>query len=220
LKRPLLFLLADKDMQEACKGCFLERDDWARAFGCRKIEIVDTDLVVPAGMKDPGLFKHAHDIARPFLATHERLVVLLDSAWQGSRGRSAIEEELRKRLQQNGWSSDRCEVVAIEPELEAWAWSDRRALFEALSQDLREGDRHLWKATVEKETVVARLSDPEAELAKLRERHRIPASSAQFRRFAKFARIDRCADPAFVRLREALRRWFPPGIANGNGRPD
>lgn len=211
MKRPLLFLLADKDMQEACKGCFVYRQDWARAFGCRKIDIGDRDLVVPPGQKDPGLFARGHEIARPFLATHDHLVVLLDSAWQGSPGSRPIETEIGERLARNGWPRARIAVIAIEPELEAWVWSDRNALFQALSNELEPNRRASLRSSLQAvDGEEEQVGDPKAELAKLRERLRIPASSAQFRRFAQVARIDRCTDPAFARLRESLRRWFPP----------
>lgn len=211
MKRPLLFLLADKDMQELCKGCFIDRADWAHAFACREIDIVDRDLVVPPGEKDPGLFARAHELARPFLATHDHLVVLLDSAWQGSPGSRPIERRLRDRLERNGWSHDHVQIIAIEPELEAWAWCDRNALCQALSDELDPPRRASLRSSLQAaEGKEEQVGDPKAELAKLRARLRIPASSAQFRRFAKVARIETCQDPAFARLRAALRRWFPP----------
>ena len=207
---PLLFLVADKDIEQACKGCFLDREDWAQRFGCRKIDIGDRDFVVPAGQKDPGLFARGHEIARRYLATHDHLVVLLDSAWQGSPEPRRIERELRKRLERNGWSAKKFEVIAIEPELEAWVWSDRRGLYSALRDVPRREDLDRLHALLsEKARDEARANDPKAELVKLRERLGISASSAQFRRFAKVARIDRCTDPAFARLREALQRSFP-----------
>lgn len=217
MKRPLLFLLADKDLQEACRGCFLERKDWARSFGCRHVAIEDKDLVVPAGQKDPGLFSHAAALARPFLRTHRHLVVLLDSAWDGSRGAQQIEKRITRELVKNGRGQHNVAGIAIKPEPEAWLWSDRNAIFQALSNELdpnrRVSLRSLLQAAEGKEEQVR---DPKDELDKLRERLRIPASSAQFQRFAKVARIERCGDPAFARLRESLRRWFPPGISNGN----
>lgn len=205
-------------MEQACKGCFLDREDWAQRLGCRKIDIGDRDFVEPPGQKDPGLFARGHEIARRYLATHDHLVVLLDSAWQGSPGSRRIERDLRERLERNGWSAEKFEVIAIEPELEAWVWSDRRGLYNALSDELEPNRRASLRSSLEAaEGKEEQVGDRKAELAKLRKRLGIPASSAQFRRFAKVARIERCTDPAFTRLREALRRWFPPGISNGNG---
>lgn len=205
-------------MHQACRGCFIDRPNWEKSFGCRKIEIDINDLIAPAGQKDPGLFSRAAELARPFLRTHQHLVVLLDSAWEGSPGAREIEERITRELVKNGGDRQNVAVIAIEPELEAWAWSDRAALFQALSNELEPNRRASLRSSLQAaEGKEEQVGDPKAELAKLRKRLGIPASSAQFRRFAEVARIDRCGAPAFARLREALRRWFAPGISNGNG---
>lgn len=203
--RPVLFVLADKDMKETLLGLF-GRDDWSSTLGCSAFDIDDRDLLVPPGQKDPGLFKRAHELARPFLRTHHHLMVLLDCAWEGAPDRTEIEQTIGENLQRNGWDRDRFEVVAIEPELEIWLWSDTKALRRAFECELATGDRSTLDAAI-KELSWRRMDDPKMRLAHLRGRLRIPASSAQFRRFAASADLARCTDPAFCRLRDTLRRW-------------
>lgn len=143
------------------------------------------------------------------MKSHERLLVILDAQWDGSPGGRTIEGQLARRIERNGWPRDRFEVVAIDPELEAWLWSDQRALGVAMSDEVPAGRREeLLRATAGLEAEGGR--EPKERLAKMRASFQIAASSAQFRRFAATARVDRCADPAFGRLRDALRRWFPP----------
>jgi hypothetical protein len=209
LKRPVLFLLADKDMQEACIGCFVERKDWASSFGCRPITVERSDLIVPPGQKDPGLFARAPELARPYLRSHAHLLVVLDADWAGSPGAEGVEKQLGENLARNGWSNERAAVVAIDPELEAWAWSDRRALTRALEVELRATARGRVADIVDEQRREA-VRRPKDQLETVRKALGIPASSAQFRRFAIAARIEHCADPGFIRLRDALRRWFPP----------
>ena len=208
MTRPVLFLLADNDLQEACIGCFVERKDWASSFGCMPITIERSDLIVPAGEKDPGLFARAPDLARPYLRTHEHLLVVLDAAWAGSPGAQRIEEQLGEKLARNGWSNERAAVVVIEPELEVWAWSDRRALARALYVELPTPARpRVPDILAEWGRDAAR--GPKERLEALREKLAIPTSSAQFRRFAAAARIEPCEDRGFARLRDLFRRWFP-----------
>lgn len=206
--RPLLVIVADKDIREAFKGLFA-RPDWPRSLGCRRFDVGEGDLVEPAGRKDSGLFKEGEALARGFAATHEHLFVVLDAAWKGSPGAHAIEEDLGRRLVRNGWSSDRFEVVAIDPELEVWLWSDRRALGTAIECEVapeRRAELQQKLDSLAQETNPG----PKERLEDLRRSVGIRASSAQFHRFAGAARVDRCRDPAFHRLRDALRRWFPP----------
>lgn len=134
--------------------------------------------------------------------------MVLDAAWQGSPGAAEIEKKLAARLERSGWRSDRFAVVVIDPELEVWLWSDPRALQAAIPNEvdgkLRQNlDQHIAE-------FARSVLDPKERLENLRRSLKIPASAAQFRRFAERARIDRCADLAFGRVRDALRCWFPP----------
>ncbi|MCS6878628.1 MAG: hypothetical protein N2038_00625 [Geminicoccaceae bacterium] len=206
--KSLLCILADKDMKEALLGLF-SRTSWHRSMGCGPVAIDDKDLLVPPGQKDPGVFKRAHELARAYLRTHERLVVLLDCAWNGSPGRTVIEQTVADNLERNGWDRERFEVIAIEPELETWLWSDVQALQQAFEREIDAASRATLTETLG-ELMRNSEEDPKIRLSILRDRLRIPASSAQFRRFASRAHVDQCTDPAFARFRAALGRWFPP----------
>lgn len=129
--KPLLVIVADKDMRELFRGLFM-RDDFPEQLGCRNVEIEERDIISPPGEKDPGLFTRAEALARPFLKSHEHLLLVLDSKWQGSPGTKKIKDNLGSRLEKNGWQKDRFAVLVIDPELEGWLWSDRRALHKAM----------------------------------------------------------------------------------------
>ena len=40
---------------------------------------------------------------------------------------------------------------------------------------------------------------------------RLPMSAANYQKIANRISLSRCLDPAFLRLRDRLRIWFPPG---------
>ncbi len=117
IRKDLILLVADKDMEFSLKG-LLSR------FRSLKIRQVAFDLYVHPE-RDPGCLLRAHDFLRPFASQYERTLVLLDhdGCGQESEERSKLESDLEKRLFDNGWEA-RAAAIVIAPELENWVWSD------------------------------------------------------------------------------------------------
>ncbi len=210
--KPLLFLVADKDMEHALKG-FFGRDGWWRSAGCSPFPIDPRrDIAVAAGQHDPGLYTRAHELLAPFGGRYERAVVMLDAAWDGSPGAPAIREQVDAHLAAAGWPEERRLALVIDPEVDAWLWSDSphaaRALGWPDARALRRAlEDHGWVAGDEPKPARPKVA---AEWA-LR-RARMPWSSAMFERVAAQVSVRRCRDPALGELLAALRAWFPsPG---------
>ena len=130
--RDLVCLVADRNMQQSTRG-ILGR--W-RALGIR--EPFHEILVHP--QHDPGCLHDAVDFLRPFSRRYEHALVLFDHEGCGKEDtpRQDLENELEGALAQAGWT-DRAAVVVIEPELEAWVWSESPHVAKSLG----------WKDTME-----------------------------------------------------------------------
>jgi hypothetical protein len=198
--KDLIALLADGHQERALEVLLTER---RKALGLRRVSF---DLAVHPD-SDPGVYQQAHTFLRLYERSHRYALVLLDVKFPGSPGsRSTIEEELQSRLAGCGWG-DRAAVVAIDPELEAWVWSDSPHVERILGQP-RASIRELaetndwWRADEQKP------SQPKSLLRKVLRTTRKPPSAALFAELASVVSVDRCADPAFCELRDTLRSWF------------
>lgn len=201
--RDVIFLVADGSMEQLLRG-FLGRPEFHRSLGCGRFGFdPDRDLIV-ATRRDPEVYGLAHELLRPYQATHVRAVVLLDNAWEGSPGAAAIHDRLSRRLD-DSWEA--YAVIVLDPELEAWFWQDNPQVAAALGcpAEFRRilADSGHWP------TGRAKPTDPKAALDHLRSRHRADRSKAVFNRLAGRISVKGCGDPAFLRLRDTLRDWFP-----------
>lgn len=135
--------------------------------------------------------------------------MLLDCSWDGSPGAATvIQSTIKGRLHAKGWREDVCEVIAIDPELEAWVWSTSPVVPDVLRttwEDIRELARH-YNYWVDEE---AKPHHPKDLLEAILKQQRRPRSSAVFQELALRVGLRQCQDSAFSLLRETLWRWFP-----------
>ncbi len=141
--RDLVCLVADKNMAAAVEA-LLERPE---ALTIRRL--VYEVIVHPR--RDPGCFRDAHELLRGFRADTAHAIIVLDRAWDGApdRGSDAIEAMVEEGLgpSLHGWAR----AIVIDPELEAWVFSDSPHVATALGwtqrrSELRNAlrDQGLW----------------------------------------------------------------------------
>jgi hypothetical protein len=166
------------------------------------------DILVASG-NDPDVYMRAHELLRSYRRTHRFAVVVLDNAWDGSPGVATIQYIIQENMRSSGWHRERFEVVVIDPELEAWIWQDSQHVTSAFRftqhPSLRQwlGEQGLWDAGT------AKPADPKTAVESTLRMSRLPRSSAIYRQITSRISVQSCTDPAFHRLRDALRRWFP-----------
>ncbi|MDX9723313.1 MAG: hypothetical protein RBU37_21355 [Myxococcota bacterium] len=207
--RALGFLVADKNM-EACLHGLLGRDGWHQSLGCAPVDVGERDVFVAAGHSDPGLYAHGAELLRPFQGSYEHMVVMIDAEWSGSPGVDDIQRNISSHLSRAGWSGGRGLALVLNPEVDVWLWTrtehTARCLgwrsWSSLCAALE--DAGWW--TAEQSKPPRPKEAAEWALRKVRE----PRSSRIYRRLAETVGLSRCNDPAFVALRDAFRRWFPP----------
>jgi hypothetical protein len=210
--RELVFVVADKAMQQLLEG-FFGRERFHHALGCRPFEIdarPNRDVFVAEGQNDSGLYKRAAELLRPHRRTHKRAIVLIDAEWGGTPGANLIMQRIEAAAA-DVWDERFCRAIVLDPEVEAWLWQpDSPHLAAALNygpdkppyrQVLAEAG--YWPAHE------AKPPRPKEAREYLRRVHRTDPSNAVFRRAAARVSVRGCADPAFLRLCETLREWFP-----------
>jgi hypothetical protein len=202
MPKDLVLLVADKNMDHGIRG-LLRRP---LALGIRPIE---TQIYVHP-RRDPGCARESHAFLRPFIGDYRHAMVMLDYSGSGREDLSAdaLSREVRGRLAENGWE-DRTEVIVLDPELEVWVfassphverclgWRGRTRLRRWLER------KNLWIPDRPKPP------NPRAALEMALFQAKKPRSSSVYQCLSQRVSVRGCVDPAFLKFRDTLARWFP-----------
>jgi hypothetical protein len=202
MSKDLILLVADKDMEKTLQE-LLSRP---QSLGLREIS---WNLYVHPG-HDPACRGTSHEFLRPFVRMYSHALVLFDRHGCGQEGldRAALEQQVEARLFGAGWG-ERAAAVVIDPELEAWVWSDSPHVAMALGWKDREGS--LKELLKEKGWLPEGRIKPTQPKEAVKEALRIarqPPSSAIYQQLAQRVSFDRCVDASFLKLRQVLSLWF------------
>jgi hypothetical protein len=201
--KDLVVLVADKNMQFSIQGLLSRPED----LGMRPVAF---DLYVHPD-RDPGCRRSGHDFLRPFHRSHAKALLMFDRAggWSETISRDELESEAGQLLRRNGWE-ERAAAIVIDPELEAWVWSDSPVVVETLGWKDRTPD---LRAKLEENGFIraeqAKPDRPKEALEFALRLARKQRSSSIYAELAKRVDFRSCIDPAFIWFREVLQAWFP-----------
>ena len=202
----VVFLVADRAM-ETVFSKFLNRERFWQGLRCGSF---DWDLVRDVQETDGGVHRRGHLILEPFRNTHEYAVVVLDSQFGGELPASRVQQDIETNLKGCGWPADRIAVIVIEPELEAWIWQNSPHVESAFKhKDKTQSLRDFLSAQRRWPAEAAKPPEPKATAEFLLKRNRAGTATAIYAKIAEKISVKGCVDPAFRRMRLALRTWFP-----------
>jgi hypothetical protein len=201
----LVVLTADKDASFAVDK-LLSRT--------ASLGIVDvTRMIYVHPKRDHGAYLDCHNFLRQFLHIAGHALVICDRHGCGREqdDRVDIEADMERRLSVNGWQH-RCAAIVIDPELEAWLWSDSPQVAAALGWTEGRAALDRWLAT-RGHLLPGQVKplDPKAAVNEALRMVKKRRSSAIYADLARKVSVDRCVDPAFVKLKRVLQRWFGVG---------
>lgn len=204
-------LAADQDIEFALRGLLARPAN----LGIRGVEAE----LFRHPYHDPGCFGDSHNFLRTSLRTHTHALVVFDREGCGhdAIAREELERLVESRLDHNGWEG-RSAAIAIDPELEMWAWSGQRELEEVIGWSGRATGLFTWlREANHLRPNQAKPSRPkEALRAALRHLGK-PPSSSLFERLGRVAPLAPCEDQAFAKLLAVLRAWFAAPDSGGCG---
>lgn len=199
----LAVIVADKNMQSALKGIFGRH----QSLGIRPIT---WQINISSG-RDGGVRRSGPEVLTLRRREANHGIIMLD--WEGSgvedeKGALAVdlEAELDGRLRVD-WE-DQAKSIVIDPEVDAWVWGSDNAIRQSLSCDIAnlrgwlEGRGfafHLNRKPVR----------PKEAIEDLMNHLRLPRSSSYYQQITSTISLEKCVDPAFLRLKATLQRWFP-----------
>jgi|Deesub1362A_J573_1020465.scaffolds.fasta_scaffold02208_5 hypothetical protein len=202
-QKDLVILVADANMEHAVRG-LLSRP---QALGVRDGITFD---IFKHPRHDPGVFHEAHEFLRPLQDQYRYALVMLDREGSGQENQSAqaIEADIQQRLDSAGWRG-RSAVVALDPELEVWVFSNSPHVIRVIA----DGDVELYRQILDAKPVSAygKPVRPKEVMEEILRRKCIPRSSGLYQELAERVSLARCQDPAFQRFQAILQGWFPRG---------
>lgn len=217
-KRPLKVLVADTDAYQGISALLRPGSRFRRRLGLTDF-LFDTAKdgptadMIESELGDGDVHVNAPEILRRYTSTHERALVFLDQQFGGERPAAQIYAEIHGDLVKD-WDPAAVEVIVFEPEVEAWLWQrDNPHIatlfgFEAgrhgTTVDAVLGDRGIWPTDEPKPR------DPKRATEVMRQLCRTRWSSKKFAQIANEISDKGCTDPAYLRFKETMLRWFGP----------
>jgi len=204
----LIVLAADKTMRFTLEALLAR----PQSLGVRAIKAI----VQHHPRNDPGILGEGHAFIRELHVAASHALIVFDRVGCGSDlSRERLEEEVKTRLVQSGWDEDACAAIVIDPLLEAWFWSDSPHVLNALRWTRGRAELVEW---LTREGFLhpglQKPEQPKEAVEKLLRLSRTPYSSSIFRELAEQVSFQRCNDPAFLKLKQVLRQWFPPEVSS------
>lgn len=199
--KDLVILVADKNMQYALRGALARPE----ALGIRAINFdFRTHMGRDGGARTTGAEMLALERRR---FAHALLMFDLEGCG-ADPGQTA--EDLESSLDEQlgvTWGAHAKSIV-IDPELDIWLWGADSTLRDLLQWPLDGGIRAWLQAQGFAFDTRGKPKRAKEALEALVRIHRLPRSSALYEKITSRISLRRCSDPAFVRLRTALKAWF------------
>jgi hypothetical protein len=198
----LVVLVADASMKAAIEGLL------SRPADLGILQFSHQVIVHPN--RDPGCRLQGHELLRTMQRTFRFALLMFDLDGSGAVGldRAEVEAEAESKLFASGWK-DRSAVIVIAPELEIWVWADSPWVDRVLGWQGRQPALRPWLMSEGMAfNEMGKPADPKAAMEKALRLARKPRSSSLYRELAENVNIERCLDPAFLKLKATLRNWF------------
>jgi hypothetical protein len=205
LKRELMVLVADADAEAVVRTLLSKRH---KSLGIKLMKEGKDFVIHKHPNRDSGVRTGAVDFLRPFQRDFNHALVIFDHKGCGAEGKKPqdLEEELEQELKRNGWH-DRCAVIVIEPELEAWVWAGLHHIARVTGLTITDLQGLMAKFT--KGNLGKPVEPKEAWREVLRRGGRKPSAKI-FGELTESLGLSKCQDRAFRKLVAVLRSWFPP----------
>ena len=201
--KDLALLVADKNMDFAMKGVLARPE----ALGIRAVEYEIRSHV----HHDGGVRTTGPETLALLRGQFDHGILMLD--WEGSgtdlTTAIGLEQELDSRLAPV-WHSQAKSIV-IEPELDSWMWGSDKILGQILGWSDQQGIRDWLRDREYQFDENEKPARPKEALEELVRKLNRPRSSAIYEQITGKISLSRCIDPAFRRLKDVLRSWFPGG---------
>lgn len=202
MKKDLVVLAADKDMEHALKGLFTRPE----ALDIRPIQV---DILVHP-QHDPACARRGVAFLSNLSERYRHGLLMFDHKGSGREQESAqdIQRSLDAEFSRSAWG-DRAKTIVLSPELEVWIWTESPHVEAVTGWKDRHPPLRRWLAQHHwlGPNEVKPIRPKEAFQAALRESRR-PRSASLYQQIATRVSLRHCTDQSFLEFKTVLRRWF------------
>ena len=205
MRKDLVVLAADKDMEYALKGLFARPE----ALGIRSIK---ADILVHP-QHDPGCVQRGvvflSRLNLPERYRHGLLVFDYEGSGREQDPVEDLRDSLNRDFARSAWGG-RAKAIVLSPELEAWLWSDSPHVDDVMGWKARRPPLRCWLTNrgLLQKSAVKPARPKEAFEAALCEAQK-PRSASLYKQIAERVSLRRCSDRSFLEFSDVLRSWFP-----------
>ena len=201
----LIILVADRNTQFLMQGLILRH----QSFNIKDLSDCINHIFVHI-QRDAGCYNQCVEFLRPYSKDYHHALVIFDHEGSGQEGKSReeIEAELETNLSLSGWENRSC-VIVLEPEIEAWVWSDSPHVEKILGWIERPTNLRTWlevKGFLNENDV--KPNRPKEAVEEVLREVRKPRSSSIYQQLAEKVSFRNCTDEAFIKLKQTLQTWF------------
>jgi hypothetical protein len=185
--KDLVCLVADKNTEQS----ILTLLDRPEALAIRRVTF---DILIHPE-HDPGCLLRSPEFLRSFVKRFTHAIVVFDREGCGREAdsRRTLELDLEKRLSRAGWR-ERAAAIVVDPEIDAWVWSDSPRVDAVLGWTGRDPDLRSWLRDHELlDPSSPKPGRPKEAVEKALQLVRKPRSSALYRQLAREVGLARCA---------------------------
>ena len=197
----LVLLAADKTIETGVTKVFVRH----QSVGCSPFSFRSFVHVA----RDPGCFRRSPEFLAGLTDGYRRCLVVFDREGSGTAlDRAQIESDVETRLSGCGWAQ-RAACIVADPEIENWVWSDSPHVPSCLGWNNRMSVVEWLQSEGYWPENASKPPRPKEALQAVLRLTGQPRSSALYGTLAERVSLARCTDPAFLKLRNTLRNWFP-----------
>jgi hypothetical protein len=198
----LVVLVADKNMQFALQGALAR----PHALGIRPV----THEFRSHMGRDGGVRTTGADVLARESTRFEHALMLLDFEGCGQEDGDPLQLEFELDRQLQVVWGDRAKAIVIFPEVDIWLWGADNALRDVLHWPQNGLIRDWLRDRGFRFNVEGKPERPKEALDAMRSIHKQPRSSALYEKITGRISLQKCTDPAFIRLKQQLEVWFAP----------
>jgi len=200
--KDLALLVADKDMELALQAALRRPESLSvRPF---------TFTCIKHPERDGGVRSNGASVLSVMASSHSHALLVLDFEGSGATGLTVEALESRLDAEMQPVWKDRGKSIVIAPELDVWMWGNDDLLRDVYGWREDSSMRDWLSSRDFALDPNGKPERPKEAIQAVMRKMRRPRSSALYGEIAGRISLARCVDPAFVRLREQLQRWFPP----------